>query len=1044
MKLKKSMMNIKFVLIAFLFSVSSIAQFTLIPDSMFEKMLIAQGIDSGVPDGKVLTASINTLTTLNISNQSDPTNRITNLTGIEDFIALENLDCSYNLLTAINISNNTKLETLVCQFNDIATLNVTNNTLLKTLNIDYNKVDKLDVSKNTLLELLNCTFNKLSSLNLSKNTNLIELVCSYNTITELDLSKSTQLIYLDCFQNSLVNINLKNGNNLNLRYNSAVKPNSNFRSNTNLVCITVDDVNYSNSNWGALKELSTQYTTIASPSPVIQSPQTFCSSNSPTIADIIITTGSNLNWYSFPAFGNSLPSNTALVDGATYYASQNSGGCNSARTAVKITIQNNNAPTPTIANLPNITGDCHTVVTTFPTATDSCLGLLTATTTSPLTYTTAGEYTIVWNYNAGKLNATTQNQKVIISTQPLPVATANQTFCAGQNQTVANIVTSSGTNLKWYNVATNGSPISTATLLVNGSSYYVSQTINGCESDRTSVTVIVEDVLKPVPTLASLPDINGDCHTVITTIPTATDNCAGLISATTANTLIYNLPGEYKIIWNFNDGNGNRTTQEQKVFISTVPVPVITPPGLFCIQQNATLGDITVAGQNIKWYDAVNGTNPFSFSHVLINNTTYYAVQTINGCESKKVAIEAKVLNTHPVTGNTNQSFCSDTNPTIASIVATGSAIKWYDRNSLPIPTSTTIVNGATYFATQTISGCESQTKLAVNTTIIAALITNDYEDTQCDDLSEGIKTVNLTDYNAKLTTINTGYTFDYYHSKTGAENETFIDKITDFASYRIYLGENKIYVRINSNTVCSAVVVLKIDLFALPEISIASVMPICDKTPLSISAGINHDTYTWSTGDSTPAITTNIPGDYWVEVGKNHRFLNCYNKTNFKLIPSSKAVISKIDTAEWTDNKNAITINATGTGSYKYSIDGEVFQDSNQFTDLINGRKIVFIKDTNGCKTVTEEVFLLMYPRFFTPNGDGFNDNWEIKFLDFEKERTIVIYDRNGKLIKTLTSSTEIWDGKFNGSDLPADDYWFIVTSPDEKEIKGHFSLKR
>ena len=135
MKLKKSMMNIKFVLIAFLFSVSSIAQFTLIPDSMFEKMLIAQGIDSGVPDGKVLTASINTLTTLNISNQSDPTNRITNLTGIEDFIALENLDCSYNLLTAINISNNTKLETFLCQFNDIATLNVTNNTLLKKLNI---------------------------------------------------------------------------------------------------------------------------------------------------------------------------------------------------------------------------------------------------------------------------------------------------------------------------------------------------------------------------------------------------------------------------------------------------------------------------------------------------------------------------------------------------------------------------------------------------------------------------------------------------------------------------------------------------------------------------------------------------------------------------------------------------------------------------------------------------------------------------------------------------------------------------------------------
>ena len=83
------MKNIKFVIIAFLFSITSTAQFTSIPDSMFEKMLISQGIDSGIPDGKVLTSNINTLKSLNISNQNDATNRITDLTGIGDFIALE-------------------------------------------------------------------------------------------------------------------------------------------------------------------------------------------------------------------------------------------------------------------------------------------------------------------------------------------------------------------------------------------------------------------------------------------------------------------------------------------------------------------------------------------------------------------------------------------------------------------------------------------------------------------------------------------------------------------------------------------------------------------------------------------------------------------------------------------------------------------------------------------------------------------------------------------------------------------------------------------
>lgn len=1038
-------MNIKFVLIAFLFSISSVAQFTLIPDAMFEKMLIAQGIDSGLPDGKVLTASINTLKTLNLSNQNDPS-KITDLTGIEDFLALENLNCSYNNLTKLDLSKNSALETLFCQFNDLITLNTPNNPKLKTLDSSYNKLTNIDVSKNTLLEILYCTFNKLISLNVSASVNLIELACNYNTITELDLSKNNKLVYLNCFSNSLVNINLKNGNNQNLIYDSSDpnKPFSLFKNNAGLMCITVDDVNYANTNWSIIKDAATSFTTIASPSPLISSQQTFCSSNNPTLADIAVTSGSNVSWFTFPAYGNPLPNNTPLTDGTTYYASQNTGSCTSARTAVKVTVKSNDKPTPTVANLKDIEGDCHTQITTIPTATDSCLGLINATTTSPLTYTTSGEYTIVWEYNAGKSNATSQNQKVIIKTQPLPTAVASQIFCAGQNKTIADIAISSGTDIKWYNVATNGTSLSTATLLTNGSSYYASQTINGCESNRIAIKVTVEDNLKPVPTLANLIPISGDCHTQITTIPTATDDCAGLITATTTDPLIYNMPGDYTIVWKYDDRNGNITLQNQKVSISTVPVPVITTPGIFCIQQNPTFNDIIVSGQNIKWYDDPNGINPFSINHVLQNNITYYATQSINGCESKKVPVVAKVQNTHPVTGLANQAFCSDTNPTIANIKATGTSIKWYDRNSLPIPNSTPLIDGATYYATQTLNNCESQTKLAVNTTIIAALITRDVEDNECDDLDERIKTVDLTNYNSRITTINTGYTFDYYNSKAGAENEILTDKIIDFATFRIYLGENKIYVRINSNTVCSAVAELKITLYAKPELAIASVMPICEKTPITIEAGINNDTYSWSTGESTPAITTNIPGDYWVEVTQNHPFLNCKNNVNFKLIPSSKATITAIETAEWTDNKNAITINTTGTGIYQYSIDGENYQDSNQFTNLINGRKIVFVKDLNGCKTTMDEVFLLMYPRFFTPNQDGFNDNWEIKFLNFEKERAITIFDKNGKIIKHLASTSESWDGKLNGADLPADDYWFVVTSPDEKEIKGHFSLKR
>jgi gliding motility-associated-like protein len=83
------------------------------------------------------------------------------------------------------------------------------------------------------------------------------------------------------------------------------------------------------------------------------------------------------------------------------------------------------------------------------------------------------------------------------------------------------------------------------------------------------------------------------------------------------------------------------------------------------------------------------------------------------------------------------------------------------------------------------------------------------------------------------------------------------------------------------------------------------------------------------------------------------------------------------------------------------------------------------------------------MYPKFFTPNGDGFNDTWKIKFSDVEEDLTVKIFDRYGKLIVELKNNSA-WNGTFNGQELPATDYWFVVTRSNGKEYRGHFSLKR
>ncbi|MBG6111524.1 gliding motility-associated-like protein [Flavobacterium sp. CG_9.10] len=84
-----------------------------------------------------------------------------------------------------------------------------------------------------------------------------------------------------------------------------------------------------------------------------------------------------------------------------------------------------------------------------------------------------------------------------------------------------------------------------------------------------------------------------------------------------------------------------------------------------------------------------------------------------------------------------------------------------------------------------------------------------------------------------------------------------------------------------------------------------------------------------------------------------------------------------------------------------------------------------------------------LSYPKFFTPNGDSFNDIWKIKFSNLEIGLTVKIFDRYGKLLKELIQNAT-WNGMYNGQELPATDYWFVVTRANGKEYRGHFSLKR
>ena len=158
---------------------------------------------------------------------------------------------------------------------------------------------------------------------------------------------------------------------------------------------------------------------------------------------------------------------------------------------------------------------------------------------------------------------------------------------------------------------------------------------------------------------------------------------------------------------------------------------------------------------------------------------------------------------------------------------------------------------------------------------------------------------------------------------------------------------------------------------------------------------------------------------------------------------------IEYLVSGDFTDNQT-VTVIAKNPGNYLYQLDSGSYQTSNIFQNVNPGMHFVKVVDVNGCSQdlTLQNVMVINYPRFFSPNGDSYNDHWNILgFLNTMKPK-IFIYDRYGKLIKQIKSSESGWDGTYNGKELPATDYWFTLEYLDEKGntqlFKSHFSLIR
>jgi len=216
----------------------------------------------------------------------------------------------------------------------------------------------------------------------------------------------------------------------------------------------------------------------------------------------------------------------------------------------------------------------------------------------------------------------------------------------------------------------------------------------------------------------------------------------------------------------------------------------------------------------------------------------------------------------------------------------------------------------------------------------------------------------------------------------------------------------------------------------------------LCKGDDMTLSVDPGFSSYSWSNGNTTNSTVINSAGDYSVTVKDAN---GCEKTKTFKIILSEPATITGADVKDFSGNDNTVQIQYTGAGNYEFSLDGKVFQDSPTFTQVAPGVYNAIARDKNGCGLSNLFlVYVLDYPRFFTPNGDGYNDLWVIKNIDQMPDYTISIFDRYGKLLKQMNQNASGWNGIFNGREMPSDDYWFTLLFVNGKNVKGHFSLKR
>ena len=743
-----------------------------------------------------------------------------------------------------------------------------------------------------------------------------------------------------------------------------------------------------------------------------------------TQPNCIITTGSvalsglpSGNWTLNPGgiSGSTVTTTIAgLATGTSSYTVTNAVGCTSLASANIII---NAVPTTSSPTFSTIAPICFGTSISLPLISNNGVSGTWFPVFDPTMTTT---YT--FTPDAGQCSSTTTLQ-VQITPIPSVIATpTTETICSLQS---SGIVLSSpilGTTFSWTTAQTDvsgavsdsGNSISqvlTATGVTIGNSVYtITPTYNGCSGTPITATVFVT----PKPILS-----------VSTTSAT-------ICSGTTTGITMSNSMANTIYSWNV-------------------------------IQTNVT-GASAGTGNAINQLLSSVGTTS--------GEAVYAITPSVNGCPGATILVSIKVnpIPTLIINPSLGQSICSGATTAISlSSTVIGTSFNWTETSNNTVGSSsdigtqiaqtltslTSALGTVTYTIIPNSNGCIGASGSVTVTVkpIPEVTSTSVLGETIC---SEDTVTINLT---PSLSGTTLSWTV-LQNSVSGGANGSGTSIIDTLETTGNSTG-NALYTVIPTLNLCIGLPIsIPVTVNPLPLPELKSGIICVDATGVAyrtytLDSGLNASDYSFQWFIDGVA-QTNVSNTFQALIAGNYSVIatNILTRCISSMISTSviasnpaTSFTATVTSLYFSDNATITASAIGGNGTYQFSLDYGPFQTSPVFEDVTLGEHVISINDTNGCTNLLPITLnTIGYPTYFTPNGDGFHDYWNIIGLENQPTAKVYIFDRYGKLIKQISTKSLGWDGTYNGNPLPASDYWFTIDylEPDAKTFKAHFSLKR